>query len=55
MDDASKHRTADGKEPLNPPLDGEIENLLRRVDALPSLDLRPEEEIIGYGDDRIPR
>lgn len=29
----------------------EIEELLRRVDALPTLDLRPESEILGYGDD----
>jgi len=55
MDDASEHRIADGKELLKRPLAGEVENLLRRVDELPSLDLRPEEEILGYGDDGIPR
>ncbi len=34
---------------------GQIEDLLRRVDALPSLDSRPESEILGYGEDGIPR
>jgi len=34
---------------------GEIEDLLRRVDALPSLDSRPECEILGNGEDGIPR
>jgi hypothetical protein len=29
----------------------EIEDLLRRVDALPTLDSRPENEILGYGGD----
>jgi antitoxin VapB len=33
----------------------QIEDLLRRVDALPSLDSRPENEILGYGEDGIPR
>ena len=36
-------------------LAGQIEDLLRRVDALPSLDSRPEDEILGYGEDGIPR
>jgi antitoxin VapB len=36
-------------------LTGQIEDLLRRVDALPSLDSRPESEILGYGEDGIPR
>ncbi|MBZ5613029.1 MAG: type II toxin-antitoxin system VapB family antitoxin [Acidobacteriia bacterium] len=36
-------------------LSGQIEDLLRRVDALPSLDSRPEDEILGYGEDGIPR
>jgi antitoxin VapB len=36
-------------------LSGQIEDLLRRVDALPQLDSRPEEEILGYGEDGIPR
>jgi hypothetical protein len=29
----------------------EIEDLLRRVDAFPTLDSRPENEILGYGGD----
>ena len=36
-------------------LTGQIEDLLRRVDALPTLDSRPEDEILGYGKDGIPR
>ncbi len=36
-------------------LASQIEDLLRRVDALPSRDTRPEDEILGYGEDGIPR
>jgi antitoxin VapB len=36
-------------------LTGQIEDLLRRVDSLPNLDSRPENEILGYGEDGIPR
>lgn len=36
-------------------LEGQVEDLLRRVDALPTLDARPEDEILGYGEDGIPR
>lgn len=36
-------------------LEGQIEDLLRRVDALPTLDSRPEDEILGYGENGIPR
>ncbi len=36
-------------------LASEIEDLLRRVDALPTLDSRPEDEILGYGEDGLPR
>jgi antitoxin VapB len=36
-------------------LSGQIEDLLRRVDALPCLDSRPESEILGYDEDGIPR
>ncbi len=34
---------------------GQIEELLRRVDALPTLDSRPEDEILGYDEHGIPR
>jgi len=34
---------------------GQVEDLLRRVDALPTLDSRPEEEILGYDEHGIPR
>jgi antitoxin VapB len=36
-------------------LTGQIEDLLRRVDALPNLDTRPDNEILSYGEDGIPR
>lgn len=36
-------------------LTAQIEDLLRRVDALPNLDSRPENEILGYDEDGIPR
>jgi len=32
-----------------------LEDILRRVDALPTLDTRPEDEILGYDDHGIPR
>jgi antitoxin VapB len=35
-------------------LASQIEDLLRRVDALPVLDTRSEEEILGYDKDGIP-
>jgi antitoxin VapB len=31
-----------------------IEDILRRVDALPTLDTRPEDEILGYDKQGIP-
>ena len=36
-------------------LPSQIEDLLRRVDALPILDSRSEDEILGYDKDGIPR
>lgn len=36
-------------------LSSQLEDLLRRVDALPTLDARSENEILGYGEDGIPR
>lgn len=35
-------------------LAGQIEELLRRVDALPILDSRPADEILDYGDYSLP-
>jgi antitoxin VapB len=32
-----------------------VEDLLRRVDALPDLDSRPEDEILGYDEHGAPR
>jgi antitoxin VapB len=39
----------------NQALAGQVEDLLRRVDALPTLDPRPEDEILGYDEHGIPR
>ena len=36
-------------------LTGQIEDLLRRVDSLPTLDSRPEDEILGYDEQGVPR
>ena len=36
-------------------LNGQLEDLLRRVDALPTLDTRSENEILGYDENGIPR
>jgi len=36
-------------------LAGQVEDLLRRVDALPNLDSRPEDEILGYDESGAPR
>ena len=33
----------------------QVEDLLRRVDALPVLDSRPEDEILGYDEHGMPR
>jgi antitoxin VapB len=32
-----------------------LEDILRRVDSLPTLDTRPEDEILGYDDQGVPR
>ena len=32
-----------------------LEEILRRVDALPTLDDRPEDEILGYDRESLPR
>ena len=36
-------------------LTGQVEEMLRRVDALPTLDSRPEDEILGYDEHGMPR
>jgi antitoxin VapB len=36
-------------------LTGQLEDLLRRVDALPTLDSRPSDEILGYDEHGMPR
>ena len=36
-------------------LTSQLEDLLRRVDALPTLDSRPEDEILGYDEHGTPR
>jgi len=32
-----------------------LQDILRRVDTLPTLDTRPEDEILGYDSEGIPR
>jgi antitoxin VapB len=36
-------------------LTSQLEDVLRRVDALPTLDSRSEDEILGYDEHGIPR
>jgi antitoxin VapB len=36
-------------------LANQVEDLLRRVDALPTLDSRPADEILGYDEHGMPR
>lgn len=50
--DNEKRPEQEGKPPRIPK---EIEDLLRRVDLLAALDPRPMDEILGYGDDAVPR
>jgi antitoxin VapB len=39
----------------NRALAGQVEDLLRRVDALPTLDSRSEDGILGYDEHGMPR
>ena len=32
-----------------------LDDILRRIDSLPTLDRRPEAEILGYDDQGVPR
>jgi hypothetical protein len=48
------NRSLGSKSDTTEPLASEIEDLLRRVDALPTLDSRSEDEILGYGKDGLP-
>jgi antitoxin VapB len=36
-------------------LHGQLEDLLQRVDAMPTLDSRPADEILGYDQHGMPR
>jgi antitoxin VapB len=36
-------------------LPAQLEDVLRRVDALPTLDSRPDDEILGYDEHGAPR
>jgi len=51
IDDRSLRSKDDATERLA----SEIEDLLRRVDALPILEPCPENEILGYDEEGIPR
>jgi antitoxin VapB len=35
-------------------LTSQLDDILRRVDAMPTLDTRPENEMLGYDDDGLP-
>ena len=35
-------------------LEAQIDDILQRVDAMPDLDARTPDEIIGYGEDGLP-
>jgi antitoxin VapB len=35
-------------------LSSQLDDILRRVDAMPNLDTRPEDEILDYDDDGLP-
>ena len=35
-------------------LTSQLDDILRRVDAMPILDSRPQDEILGYDDDGLP-
>jgi antitoxin VapB len=35
-------------------LTSQLDDILRRVDAMPTLDTRPEDEILDYDDDGLP-
>lgn len=50
--DNEKRRELEDKRPR---IAKEIEDLLQTVGELPKVDSRPEEEILGYGEDGIPR
>ncbi len=39
----------------NPVLAAQIQEILQRVDALPTLDTRSADEIVGYDENGIPR
>jgi len=36
-------------------LSSQVEDLLRRIDSLPTLDSRPEDQILGYDEHGMPR
>jgi antitoxin VapB len=38
----------------NPILAAQVQEILRRVDALPTLDTRTDDEILGYNENGIP-
>jgi antitoxin VapB len=38
----------------NQVLTSQLDDILRRVDTMPALDTRPEDEILGYDDDGLP-
>jgi len=57
MSETVKNKAAErlARQVVGESLVGQMEDLLRRVDTLPILDSRPENEILGYREDGIPR
>lgn len=51
MKDFFKDERAESMQVPKQRLREELEELLRRVDALPEIDPRPADEILGYGKD----
>jgi len=39
----------------SPALGAQVEDILRRVDALPTIDSRSEDDILGYDEHGLPR
>lgn len=46
--------TADAKKQELDRMKSDIDEILRRVDSLPILDSRPEDEILGYDEHGLP-
>jgi hypothetical protein len=54
MSEINKDRPSEVAVEASVTIVSEIENLLRRIDALPVLDSRGENEILGFAEDGLP-